>query len=510
MLRRRQEKWVLRGFVSNQNQNYKWWVFGALAIGLFASVSDYGSVTVALPSIAEHFNTDLPTSQWVVIGYALTISALLMPMGRLSDIVGRKHVYVSGFAIFVIGAVLAGLSPGILTLILAKAFQGVGAAMTQGTSMAMIIDTFRDEERGRALGLQMSVVGAGGVTGPAMGGFLVGAFGWRSVFFVNVGLGLAATVAALVVLDGRHMARDGRGSGFDWIGAGLSTAALVTFLLAMTGGHRFGWVSASMASALVGVLALVGLFVWWELRCTAPMFDVRLFKSRLFTMGVSASFISFVGMSSVRFLMPFYLQAVLGYSPTQVGLIIVPSAFCMIVMGPVSGRLSDRYGWRRFNVSGLMMSAVGLFLLSRVTETSPLGLVMGGMILQSLGVGTFNAPNNSSILSTVDPSKYGVVAGFLNLVRNSGNVTSIALGTAIVTATMASMGFPATLAAVEEGATGELFHAFTSGLRFAFLAMGSLVVVGIVFSFMKGGRASAPTKSPGRSVGTAHAREPGD
>ena len=185
----------------------------------------------------------------------------------------------------------------------------------------------------------------------------------------------------------------------------------------MTGGYRFGWVSAPIVSALVGVLTFVGLFVWWELRCAAPMFDVRLFKSRLFTLGVSASFISFVGMSSVRFLMPFYLQAVLGYSPTQVGLIIVPSAFCMIVMGPLSGRLSDRYGWRRFNVGGLMISAAGLFLLSRVTETSPLGLVMGGMILQSLGVGTFNAPNNSSILSTVDPSKYGVVSGFLNLVR---------------------------------------------------------------------------------------------
>ena len=126
------------------------------------------------------------------------------------------------------------------------------------------------------------------------------------------------------------------------------------------------------------------------------------------------------------------------------------------------------------------------------------------------GVGTFNAPNNSSILSTVDPSKYGVVSGFLNLVRNSGNVTSIALGTAIVTATMASMGFPATLAAVEDGATGELFHAFTSGLRIAFLAMGSLVAVGIVVSFMKGGKALAPTRSPGRSAETARARETGD
>ena len=486
--------------VRARSKNYKWWVFGALAIGLFASVSDHGSVTVALPSIADHFGTDLVTSQWVLIGYALTISALLMPMGRLSDIVGRKLVYVSGFAIFVIGAILAGLSTGMLMLILAKAFQGVGAAMTQGTSMAMVIDAFRDEQRGRALGLQMSIVGTGGVAGPAMGGFLVGAFGWRSVFFVNVGLGLAAMVAALIVLDGRRVAQDGRRTRFDWAGAALSTAALVVLLLAMTGGHHFGWMSAPIGTALVAVLALVGFFVWWELRCAAPMFDVRMFKNRLFTLGVSASFISFIGMSSVRFLMPFYLQAVLGYSPTQVGLIIVPSAFCMIVMGPISGRLSDRYGWRSFNVGGLMMSAAGLFLLSRVTETSPLTLVMAGMILQSLGVGTFNAPNNSSILSTVEPSKYGVVSGFLNLVRNSGNVTSIALVTAIVTATMASMGFPPTLAGVEEGASAGLSHSFTSGLRIAFLAMGSLVAVGIGISYMKGGKAQAVRHAQGSSL----------
>ena len=499
--------------ISARSPTYKWWAFGALAIGLFASVSDHGSVTVALPSIADHFGTDLPTSQWVIIGYALTISALLMPMGRLSDIIGRKQIYVSGFAIFVIGAVVAGYSTSILMLILAKVFQGVGAAMTQGTSMAMVIDAFPDEERGKALGLQLSVVGTGGVAGPAMGGFLVGAFGWPSVFFVNVGLGLAATVAALIILDGRRMARDGRGPGFDWIGAGLSTAALIAFLLAVTSGHHVGWVSVPMVSALVGVLTLVGLFVWWEFRCAAPMFDVRLFKSRLFTLGVSASFISFVGMSSVRFLMPFYLQVVLGYSPTQVGLIIVPSAFCMIVMGPLSGRLSDRYGWRRFNVGGLMMSAAGLFLLSQITETSPLALVLGGMILQSLGVGTFNPPNNSSILSTVDPARYGVVSGFLNLVRNSGNVTSIALATAIVIATMASMGFPPTLAAVEEGASAGLFDSFTSGLRIAYLAMGSLVAVGIVVSFMKGGKAEgvpASKGSPLRAAETTPARETGD
>ena len=401
-----------------RGEHYKWWVFGVLAIGLFASVSDHGSVSVALPTIADHYLTDLPTVQWVVVGYALTISALLVPMGRLSDIVGRKRIYIAGFTIFVIGGVLAGFSPSVLTLILAKVLQGVGAAMTQGTSMAMILATFPSEERGKALGLQMSVVGTGAIAGPAVGGFLVSALGWPSVFFGGAILGAVAVVAGMMVLDGHRAAgRDGRRDSFDWLGAGLSTGLLLTFLLGMTLGPRFGWVSPTAFTALGVFVGLLALFIWWELRVESPMMELRLFRRRLLSLGVSASFISFLGMSSIRFMMPFYLQAVKGYSPVQIGLIIVPSALCMTVLGPLSGQLSDRYGWRPFNVGGLLLTALGLFILSIVRVDSSLALVMVGMILQSTGTGVFNAPNNSSILSTVEPSRYGTLSGFLNLVR---------------------------------------------------------------------------------------------
>ena len=375
-----------------------------------------------------------------------------------------------------------------LILILSKVLQGVGAAMTQGTSMAMIVSTFSSEERGRALGLQMSVVGTGGVAGPAVGGFLVSGLGWEWVFYFNVVLASLAIVAALIVLDGRRAPRDGSGPGFDWPGAAISTAALVIFLVAMSNGHSAGWSSPLIVLSLLGFLALLGAFVWWELRAPAPMLDVRLFQRKLFSLGVSASFISFLGMSSVRFLMPFYLQSILGYSAGQVGLIIVPSAIAMIVTGPLGGRLSDRYGWRIFNVGGLLLGASGLFLLTALDETSSLWLPMAGMILSSCGVGVFNAPNNSSILSAVEPSRYGVISGFLNLIRNSANVTSIALATAVVVATMASMGYPPTLAAVSDGGDAGMFEAFTSGMRVAFLTMGSIILVGVVLSFMKGGR----------------------
>ena len=478
--------------------SYKWRAFAAIAVGLFSSVADNGSVVVALPTIADHFNTDLPTTQWVVIAYALTISALLLPMGRLSDMVGRKGVYLLGFGTFTLGAVLAGTSTSAEWLIFARVIMGTGAAMTQGTSMAMLISSFPEKERGKALGLQISVVGTGGVAGPAMGGFIVGALGWRGVFWVTAILGILAILAAQIVLDRKLTSSSESKTRFDWMGATLSTCSMVAFLLTVSNGHRVGWGSPTIVLGLVAVVALVATFIWWELRTETPLIDLRLFGRKLFAFGVAASFISFIGMSSVRFLMPFYLQVVQGYSPQEMGLIIVPAAVTLIVIGPLGGRLSDRYGWRTFNVVGLALSATGLFLLSRANEDSALPLIIGAMVLQSGGLGIFNPPNNSSILSTVDAGRYGVVSGLLNLVRNSGNVTGIAIVTAIVTAVMASKGLPPTLAAVSDSPDSKVASGFTSGLQTAYFVMGSLVLVGIALSFFKGDREPTTEEAPGR------------
>ncbi|MDP6713882.1 MAG: MFS transporter, partial [SAR202 cluster bacterium] len=176
----------MRAMNLSQRENYKWWVFAAVAIGTLTSVINNGSVIVAVPTIAQHFGTDLSTVQWVVIAEGLTVSALLLPMGRLSDIVGRKQVYVSGLVIFIGAAALAGMSPNIWALIIFKGMQGIGAAMTQGTGLAMVTSVFPANERGKGIGTHASVVGTGGVIGPVVGGFLVVALGWRWVFFINI------------------------------------------------------------------------------------------------------------------------------------------------------------------------------------------------------------------------------------------------------------------------------------------------------------------------------------
>jgi EmrB/QacA subfamily drug resistance transporter len=475
-------------FPKINDNTYKWWAFVALSLGVFVSVADAGSVVVALPTISQDFGTDLPTIQWVVTAYALTISALLLPMGRLSDIVGRKLLYVAGTSIFMTGALLAVFSDNVVLLVLPRILMGIGAAMTQGTSMAILITAFPAHERGRALGLQMGVVGIGAVAGPMLGGFIVSAFGWRGVFVVTAVLASTAAVLAQRILRGHDSRQHNRAGSFDWLGAGLSSGFLALFLLVMTNGPQIGWGSPPMILAGTGVAILIALFVAWELKTSTPMFDLRMFKRKLFSLGVSTSFISFVGMSSVRFLMPFYFQFVLGFSPSRIGLLLVPSSLAMVVAGPLGGRLSDRFGWRIFNVGGLMLSACGLFLLSRITTDTSVGLVVATMVMQTIGVGIFNAPNANSILSTVHRDNYGSVSAFLNVVRNSANVTSIAIATAIVTGVMAAKGFPPTLEAVSDTHGRGVLGAFASGLRVVYLAFAFVVVVGAILSFLKGER----------------------
>jgi MFS family permease len=486
-----------------ERANYKWWVFGTIAIGSFLSVVDHGSVLVAIPDIESHFNADLPTVQWVVVGYALAISVLLLPMGRLGDIVGSKQVYIAGFVVFVLAAALAGTSrwTNLPLLIAAKVLQGVCSAMIQGNGMAMIVSAFPGVERGKALGFHLSVVGFGAIIGPALGGFLVSALGWEWVFFINVPTGLIAIAASLFILkeeraasppdplsirDGEGVAKPGvRRPTFDWLGAALSGGALLAFLLVVGNGDRIGWASPAILLGAAAAVALLAAFIWWELRVPSPMLELRLFQRKLLALGVAAGWLSFLGTSAVRFLMPFYLQRVLEYSPREVGLLMIPPALCLAILGPISGQLSDRLGWRWFTMGGLALSAAAWFVLAAsLTEHSSLLLIISMLTLQSAGTGLFNTPNNSSILSAVERSSYGVVSALTQLVRNSANVTSIALATTVVVVTMGSMGVEPRL----DAASPEVATAFVAGLHRAFILLGTLLVVGAAISFVKGDR----------------------
>ena len=473
-----------------RSPSYKWYAFGVVAIGTFASVVDHSSVAVALPSIATYFSTDIPSVQWVVIGFAMTIIALLLPVGRLADLVGLKKVYFAGSLVLILGAIIAGASNNLVILMLSRIVQGAGAAMTQGTGMAIIIAAFPTSERGKAIGLIMTMVGAGAIAGPAVGGLLVDALGWRSVFFANVPLVVAGVVLGLAVLADQPLEqrlKSGQRRGFDWLGASLSSLALLVLLIAISNAHRIGWLSLPILAAGVSFLVLLLTFIWWEERFSSPMLDLGFFRRRTFSLGVAAAFLTFLGSSATLFMTPFYLQSVLGFSPKAAGLVVVPGAICMTLLGALSGRLSDQYGWRMFTVGGLLITFCGISMLTRLNENSSLLLVIPALVLQASGMGVFYSPNSSSVLSAVGRDSYGVVSGFLNLVRNAGNVTSVALATAIVTATMGSLGYEPSLDAVRGGTDIGVKQAFAVGLKYAYFTMAGCLLVAMAISALKVG-----------------------
>ena len=458
-----------------------------IAAGTFVSVLDQTGVTLALPMMASDFGATIPYVQWVAFGYILATGSLLLPAGSLSDMIGRKVVYISGYFVFIVGAALAGMSSDLMAVIAFRFVQGTGAAMIQANGMAILTTTFPARERGKVIGLFMTMVGMGAIMGPIVSGFVVDTFGWRAVFLLGVPLGLISiSTASIVLIRDTPRVRGLRrlSSGFDWIGAFLSASGLVVFLLVMTTSYRIGWASPAAIGGLVLSISLLAGFVYWERTASMPMLDLELFKRKIFALGASASFFGFLAGNAVFSMMPFYLQDVLGLSPRVVGLFITPAAIGFALAGPLSGPLSDRFGPRRIEFIGLGMLIASLLFLGRLTtDTAPWNVAVA-MSMQGLGMGIFYTPNTSSVLSVVERERYGVATAFLNMTRNTASVAGVGMVTSIVTFAMASQGFEPSLDAVKAGGAG-VEDAFTSGLRIAFLMLGSFNLVSVVLTILK-------------------------
>ena len=475
---------------------HRYRVFAVCATGIFTTVFDTSSSIVALPTIATELGTDLPTAQWVIIGNTLTIAALLVPMGRLSDLIGRKRIYVVGCLLFAAGAVLAAVASSIYGLIGARAFVGIGSAMTQGTAMAILVGNFEIHERARMLGLQMSGVGLGAIAGPALGGFIVGAVGWRALFLITAGAMFVIAVSAERVLRARARRPEKTGLPFDFPGALLFSTLLAAGLLTLTLGPGAGWSAPATIGGIALFAAALAAFIVVEKRSASPMLDFALFRNGAFAFGALGAVVVFMALSATRFMAPFFLQTVRGFSPSQVGLLLLPAAVVTAVAAPFVGRLADRFGVRRFANLGFSVAIVGLLVFARLDTQTPTWHVVAGLMILALGMSSFSAPNSASILNSVDPGSHGLAAGFVNLCRNTGNVIGIAFGTAIVTFAMARAGFPPSLAEVDAGADLAVFDAFTRGVQMASTALIGLAVpvLAILVVSMRRARRRAPPR----------------
>ncbi|MEW5956667.1 MAG: DHA2 family efflux MFS transporter permease subunit [Chloroflexota bacterium] len=453
----------------------KWYVMSAVAMSIFLGTIDGSIVNVALPTLIKELNTNFATVQWVVLAYLLTISTLLLSMGRLGDMIGKKPIYISGFIGFTIGSALCGLAPNVYWLIAFRVLQAVGASMTVALGTALITEAFPRSERGKALGISGTIVSVGIVVGPTLGGLIIDALSWRWIFYVNLPIGIIGTFMAWRFIPNF---KPGGRQRFDYGGAITLFVSLLCFLLALTMGQQLGFGTPLILALFAGWAVFLIVFIVIEWRTPQPMIDLRLFKNILFSVNLVTGFISFIAIAGLIILMPFYLEDVLGYPPLQVGLFMGIVPIGMGVLAPLAGSLSDRFGTRPITVIGLGGMVIGYLAMSSLTT----GTSVPGYILRLLpvgiGMGVFQSPNNSAIMGSAPRERLGIASGLLSITRTLGQVSGIA----ILGALWASRVIYHHGAILPGGATAAPAADQVAGLEDTFLAVSVLVGLGLALS----------------------------
>ncbi len=409
---------------STVDYSRKWYVMAAVAMSIFLATIDGSIVNIALPTLVRQLDTTFATVQWVVLGYLLTMATLMLGVGRLADMRGKKPIFTLGLVIFTAGSLLCGLSTSVYALIAFRVLQAVGAAMSLAIGPAITTEAFPPNERGKALGISGTLVSLGSIAGPTLGGLIINALDWHWIFFVNLPVGVAAIVMALKFVPSIKPAG---GQRFDFGGAGALFASMLSFLLALTAGQSLGFGDPLTLALFAGFAVFLALFIAIERRVPHPMIDLGMFRNALFSVSLVTGFLTFVASAGAFLLLPFYLQGVLGYGASQVGLLMAIVTIMLGISAPISGALSDRLGSRAITVVGMAILVVAHLSISTLAvDTGPLGIVLRLLPL-GLGMGIFQSPNNSAIMGSVPPQRLGIASGFLSLTRTLGQTTGSAL-----------------------------------------------------------------------------------
>ncbi len=411
--------------------NYKWITLTNTTIGTLMASLDRNIILIALPTIASDLHTSFFTLMWIVLVYWLVTAAVLLNFGRLSDMFGRVKLYNMGFALFTFGSALCSISQTGEQLILFRIIQALGAAFLFSNSAAIITDTFQENERAKALGLnQMSIV-VGSVVGLVFGGFLTSYLGWRSIFWVNIPIGIFATIWSYAKLKELGTIRKEK---IDWVGNATFAAGLFLILLGVTFG-AFKIISLFEISLfIIGGFSLLIFFVFIEKRVPRPMFDLSLFKIRVFTGGNIAIFLNALARGAFTLIMSFYLQGPsMKLNALNAGIYLIPVSIALAIFAPLSGWLYDKYKLRILASLGLLVSGTGFFILTTIGVMTSFYGLLTPLLLVGAGMGIFASPNRASIMTSVPTYRRGVSASISTTFVMTGNAFSISLVFLIMT-----------------------------------------------------------------------------
>ncbi|RRB02943.1 DHA2 family efflux MFS transporter permease subunit [Larkinella rosea] len=454
--------------------------------GTFMSTLDSSIVNIALPTIRRELGAG-DSVEWIVLCYLLTTTSTLLIMGKISDRVGRRTLYITGFCVFVLGSLLCGLAWNLWSLVGFRVLQGLGASMIYAVGPAIIGDTFAPQERGQAMGLMGSIVAAGSSAGPVIGGFLLGKFGWSSIFFVNVPIGLLAIWRAWTILPESPKVTNQR---FDMAGAGLFLIGVTTLLTGLDFGPEpaYGWDNPLVVALLTTGAVLLLLFLLWERRVREPMLQLSLFRIWPYTSAILAAFCGFVASGGNLFIIPFFLQQLLGLPPERAGMILLAGPVTLSLIAPLGGYLSSRVSTRWLSSTGLLITACGYFAFSFLDTDWGWQDVVWRSSLVSLGFGLFQSPNSSSALNAAPITQRGIASSMIAFMRNLGFVVGIAMAAAVWYSTRNRW-------ALAHDASPESTEAQLLGMHNAYLIMSGLVLTGALISFLRG-KLTSPVSRP--------------
>jgi DHA2 family multidrug resistance protein-like MFS transporter len=403
----------------------RYWSAVAIWLALAMAVLDGSIANVALPTIAHEIGASAATSVWIVNAYQLTITILLLPLAALGDRIGYRKVYIPGLAFFTLGSVGCAMAQGLETLILARVFQGIGAACIMSMNAALVRATYPAKMLGRGIGYNALVLSMSAAAGPTLAAIILSVASWPWLFLINLPIGIAAIAVGMRALP--HV--EGHGHPFDWLAALLSAAMMGCTVF---GAETFTRESFGIGVALVAIGVGSGaLLVRHEWGNPAPLFPVDLLKIRIFSMSIATSTVSFAAQMLAFVTLPFLFQSVLGRTAFETGLLMTPWPLALGVVAPIAGRLADKVRAGLIGAIGLTIFAFGLFMLSRLgTEPSTLNIIWR-MAICGIGFGLFQSPNNRTIVSAAPRSRSGAAGGMLATARLLGQTTgAVAVGAA--------------------------------------------------------------------------------
>jgi EmrB/QacA subfamily drug resistance transporter len=462
--------------------DYKWIALSCTSIGALFSVLSGTTLIIALPEIMKDLNAGIALIMWVVMIYMFVLTIFVPLVGRLADMIGRKKLYVSGFMVFMLGSLLCGLSRSGWQLLSFRFVQSVGGVLLESSSIPIVADAFPRKELGKALGINGTVISVAAIIGPILGGVLI-SICWRFIFFINIPIGLIGTIWAWIQLKELNILP--KRQKFDFKGTILFSFGILAFLLALTIGGSIGWLNIITIILFSAAILLIALFIIVENKVDHPMLDLRLFKTKILAFSYISIFLNGIARGSVTLLLVFYFQGIKGINPIISGMLLAPFAIALMIISPISGWLSDRYGSRLLSSIGLLISAIGLLGMMRIKVATTITELIIWMIVMGLGAGMFFAPNTNAIMGAVPIEKRGIAAGVRIMMFNAGNIISIGLTLAILSSSISREAIQGLFIGTQVGSQGIAVSEFISGLRIAFGVSFAFSLIAAIISYLR-------------------------